>query len=115
MGERRPSETDDFVWAFACDLDDPEYRAGAELSPFGPQCAAIAILIWAPGPVATYGVGADSGCRGRGYGLAAASAATAWILEQGEAPVYAAYANNIPSLRIARRLGFTLLQQSMSV
>jgi RimJ/RimL family protein N-acetyltransferase len=115
MGERRASEIDNFVWAFAGDLDDPAYQAGAELSPFGAQCAAIAVVIWAPGPVATYGVGTDSRCRGRGYALAATSAATAWILEQGETPVYGAYANNVPSLRIARRLGFRLLQQSMSV
>ena len=57
----------------------------------------------------------DCRWRGKGYGSAVVSAATAWTLAQGEAPVYAAYANNIPSLRIARRLGFSLLQQSMGV
>ncbi len=115
MRERRASEGDDFVWAFACRHDDPGFRAGDELAPFGSRCAAIAIVIWQDGPVAWYGVGADAACRGQGYGLAAVSAATGWILEQGEAVIYQAYANNIPSLRIARRLGFTWLQQEMEV
>ena len=86
-----------------------------ELAPFGAQCASIAIAIWKDGPVATYGVGTEESCRGQGFGLAAVSAATKRILEQGEVAVYGAYANNIPSLRIARRLGFTFLQQEMVI
>ena len=115
MGERRPSEEDDFVWAFACDCDAPAFRPDAESAPFGSRCASISIVIWKQGPVATYGVGTDEACRGQGYALAAVSAATRWILEQGEVPVYGAYANNIPSLRTARRLGFSLFRQHMAV
>ena len=114
MSERRKPVSDEFIWAFACYRNAPEFRA-AELAPFGAQCASIAIVIWKDGPVATYGVGTEEGLRGQGYGLAAVSAATKWILEQGEVTVYGAYANNIPSLRIARRLGFALLQQEMGV
>jgi RimJ/RimL family protein N-acetyltransferase len=53
--------------------------------------------------------------RGQGYGLAAVSAATEWILGEGEVAVYGAYADNIASLRIARRLGFQFLQQEMGI
>ncbi len=73
------------------------------------------IAIWRDGPVATFGVGTEESCRGEGFGLAAVSATTKWILEQGEVAVYGAYADNIASLRIARRLGFTILQQEMGL
>ena len=39
------------------------------------------------------------------------SAATEWILQQGAVAWYGAYADNIPSLRIARRLGFRFVCQ----
>jgi len=112
MVERRPSETDDFIWAFACYHDDPNAPA-TELAPFGPRCASIAIVIWKGGEdIATYGVGTEEALRGQGYGLAAVSAATQWILAQGAVAWYGAYADNIPSLRIARRLGFSLVCQT---
>ena len=114
MSERRQPPAADFIWAFACYRDDSAFRA-TELAPFGAQCASIAIAIWKDGPVATYGVGTEESCRGQGFGVAAVSATTKWILEQGEVAVYGAYANNIPSLRIARRLGFTFLQQEMGI
>jgi len=114
MSERRQPPAEDFVWAFACYHDDPAFKA-SELAPFGAQCASIAIAIWKDGPVATYGVGTEASCRGQGFALAAVSATTKWILEQGEVAVYGAYANNIPSLRIARRLGFAFLHQQMGI
>ena len=114
MSERRQPPAEDFTWAFACYRDDLTFRA-TELAPFGAQCASIAIAIWKDGPVATYGVGTEESCRGQGFGVAAVSATTKWILEQGEVAVYGAYANNIPSLRIARRLGFVFLQQKMGI
>ncbi len=114
MSERRQPPAEDFVWAFACYRDDPAFQA-TELAPFGAKRASIAIVIWRDGPVATFGVGTEESCRGQGCGLAAVSATTKWILEQGEVAVYGAYADNIPSLRIARRLGFTLLQQEMEL
>jgi len=112
MSERRQPVSEDFIWAFACYHSDPDVTA-TELAAFGLRCASIAIIIWKPGPVATYGVWTEEACRGQGYGLAAVSAATKWILEQGAAALYGAYANNIPSLRIARRLGFALVHQEM--
>ena len=112
MAERRPSETDDFVWAFACYHDDPNVPA-AHLSLFGPRCASIAVIIWkGEENVASFGVGTEEALRGRGLGLAAVSAATQWILDQGAVAWYGAYADNIPSLRIARRLGFSLVCQT---
>ena len=114
MSERRQPPAEDFVWAFACYRDDPAFQA-TTLTPFGAQCASIAIAIWKDGPVAGYGVGTEESCRGQGFGLAAVSATTEWILAQGEVAVYGAYANNLPSLRIARRLGFGFLQQTMEI
>ena len=114
MSERRQPPAEDIIWAFACYRDDPTFRA-TELALFGAQCASIAIVIWKDGPVATYGVGTEDSCRGQGLGLTVVSTATKWILEQGEVAVYGAYGNNIPSLRIARRLGFTFLQQEMGI
>jgi RimJ/RimL family protein N-acetyltransferase len=112
MSERREPLAADFIWAFACYHSDPDMPA-QHLAAFGPRCASIAIVIWKPGPVATFGVGTEVACRGRGYGLAAVSAATRWILDQGAVALYGAYADNIPSLRIARRLGFSLVHQEM--
>jgi len=114
MSERRRPTPEDFIWAFACDHDDATFRA-TELAPYGEQCASVAIAIWRDGPVATYGVATERPCRREGFALAAVSAMTGWILEQGGIPVYGAYANNIASLRIPRRLGFTLLQQQMDI
>jgi RimJ/RimL family protein N-acetyltransferase len=114
MSQRRQPPAEDFIWAFACYRDDPAFQA-TELAPFGAQCASIAIAMWKDGPVVEYGVETEESCRGQGFGLAAVSATTKWTLEQGEVAMYGAYANNIPSLRIARRLGFTFLNQEMGI
>ena len=114
MSQRREQLTEDYVWAFACHRDDPAFEA-TNLAPFGAQCAAVAVAMWKDGPVADIGIETDESCRGRGFGLAAASATTKWILEQDEVAVYGAYYNNIPSLRIARRLGFNFLQQRTGI
>jgi len=109
MSERRPpaeAQQQDFVWAFACYHDDEDAEA-TELAPFGARCASIAIVIWKTEELAGYGLGTEEAYRGRGYALAAVSAATRFILEQGAAATYGAYTTNIPSLRIPRRLGFT--------
>ena len=111
MAERRPSETDDFIWAFACYHDDPSVPAD-ELAPFGPRCASVAVMMWnGSEDIATLGVGAEEALQGQGYGLAVVSAASQWILDQGAVAWYGAYADNIPSLRTARRLGFSLISQ----
>ena len=111
MAERRPSETDDFIWAFACYHHDPSVPA-KELAPFGPHCASIAVVMWnGSEDIAALGVGTEEPLQGQGYGLAVVSAATQWILDQGAVAWYGAYADNVPSLRIARRLGFSLVCQ----
>ncbi len=112
IAERRPSETEDFIWAFACYHDDSSVPAG-ELAQFGPRCASVAVVIWnGSEEIATFGVGTEEALQAQGYGLAVVSAATEWILDQGAVAWYGAYADNIPSLRIARRLGFSLVHQS---
>jgi RimJ/RimL family protein N-acetyltransferase len=109
MSQRRSpaeAEQEDFVWAFACYHDD-RGAVATELVPFGPQCASIATVEWETRDVASFGVWTEEGYRGRGYALAAVSAATRFVLEQGAVPIYGAYATNIPSLRIPRRLGYS--------
>ncbi len=113
MGERRPSEKDDFTWAYACYHDDPA-APPTELAAFGPRCASIAIVIWEGSEeIAVFGVGTEEAFRGQGYGLAAVSAATQWVLDQGAVACYGAYADNTPSLRLARRLGYQLFSRSL--
>ncbi|HEY91359.1 MAG TPA: GNAT family N-acetyltransferase [Dehalococcoidia bacterium] len=112
MAERRPSETDDFTWAFACYHDEPDVPA-KRLAQFGFRCASIAVMMWnGSEDIAVLGVETEEALRGQGYGLAAVSAATQWILEQGAVAWYGAYTDNIASLRIARRLGFSPVCQS---
>jgi RimJ/RimL family protein N-acetyltransferase len=111
MGERRSSETDDFIWAFACYHNEPGVPATI-LPEFGHLCASVAVVIWEDDDIASFGVATEELLRGKGYALAAVSAATQWIMEQKAIAWYGAYSNNIPSLRIARRLGFSLVYQS---
>ncbi len=112
MAERRPSETEDFIWAFACYHGDMNATA-TELAPFGPGCASISIVIWRGSEdIAFYGVGTEEALRRQGYGVAAVSAATQWILAQGAVAWYGAYADNIPSRRITRRLGFSFVSST---
>ena len=63
--------------------------------------------------VATFGVMTEVDYRDQGFGVAVVSAATEWVLNQGAVAWYGAYADNIPSLRIARRLGFQLFLQTI--
>ena len=112
MSERKQPVSENFIWAFACYHRNHEATA-TRLATFGPCCASIAIIIWKDGPVATYGVGTEEGYESQGYGLAVVSAATKWVLEQGEVATYGAYTTNIPSLRIAHRLGFQFTWQTI--
>jgi RimJ/RimL family protein N-acetyltransferase len=111
MEERRPSETNDFIWAFACYHNEPGVPATI-LPEFDHLCASVAVVIWEDDDIASFGVGTEESLQGQGYALAVVSAATQWILEQKAIAWYGAYSNNIPSLRIARRLGFSLVYQS---
>jgi RimJ/RimL family protein N-acetyltransferase len=115
LSERRPPNEageQDFIWAFACRHDDENAEA-PELALFGPRCASIAIVIWKTRDLAAYGVWAEEGYRRRGYALAAVSAATRFVLEKGAVAAYGAHVTNIPSLRIARRLGYTFGWQTI--
>ena len=106
LSERRSFETGDFIWAFACFQDDP--ASSGRLSLFGSGCASIAIVIWEDDQLAGFGVETEETLRGRGYAEAVVSAATKWVLDQHAIAWYGAYSTNVPSLRIARRLGFSL-------
>ena len=111
--ERRKPVAEDFVWAFACYHEDRDAKP-VTLPEFGPRCAAVAVIIWRDVPdIAFYGVGTEENYRGQGYGLAVVSAATEWTLKQGAVAYYGASASNIPSLRIARRLGFSLTWETI--
>lgn len=113
MSERRQPVANDFVWAFACYHNDSDAVA-TDLTLFGPRCASIAVIMWGEDhDIATIGVRTEEAYRGQGYGLAVVSAVTQWILDQGAVAWYGAFADNIPSLRIARRLGFALLCQTV--
>ncbi len=112
MAERRSFERDDFTWAFTCYHEDPNVKPD-RLGWFGPRCASIAIIIWVNDDIAGFGVGTEKALEGQGYALAAVSAATQWVLDQGAIAWYGAYSDNIPSLRIARRLGFSLFHSSL--
>jgi RimJ/RimL family protein N-acetyltransferase len=112
-GERRSTEKDDFTWAFACYHNEPGVPAAA-LPEYGPRCASVAVFFWKSDDLAGFGVGTEENLRGRGYGLDVVSTGTQFILDQGGVAWYGAYANNTPSLRIPRRLGYTLVHSSYS-
>jgi RimJ/RimL family protein N-acetyltransferase len=111
LSERRTIEAGDFTWAFAC--FSQESPPATRLSLFGSHCASIAIVIWENDVLAGFGVETEESLWGRGHGLAVVSAATKWVLDQEAVAWYGAYSNNIASLRIARRLGFSLGSSSI--
>jgi RimJ/RimL family protein N-acetyltransferase len=112
-GERRSTEKGDFTWAFACYHNDPGVSA-ITLPEYGPRCASIAVIFWKNDDLAGFGVGTEEKLRGQGYALDVVSAGTQFILDQGGVAWYGAYTNNIPSLRIPRRLGYALVHSSFS-
>jgi RimJ/RimL family protein N-acetyltransferase len=113
LGERRSTETDDFTWAFACCHNDPKVPAKM-LPGYGPRCASVAVIFWKNDDVAGFGVVTEEGLRGQGYALDVVSAGTQFILGQGGVAWYGVYADNVPSLRIPRRLGYSLMYSSFS-
>jgi len=44
--------------------------------------------------------------QGQGFAASVVSVATRWILEKGKLPVYAARKMNVPSIRLAQRIGY---------
>jgi RimJ/RimL family protein N-acetyltransferase len=111
LGERRSTETGDFTWAFACYYNDPKVPAKA-LPEYGPRCASVAVIFWKGDDLAGFGVGTEEALRGQGYAMDVVTAGTQFILGQGGAAWYGAYADNIPSLHIPRRLGYSLMHSS---
>jgi len=89
----------DFVPAFAVYQDDK-------------QVASSGIRWKSPGFV-EIGVSTHEDYRGRGYGLAVVASAIYWILAQGAVAYYPVAPSNVPSVRIARRLGFSLTWQEI--
>jgi len=111
MGERRSTEKDDFTWAFACYHSDPNVPATV-LPEYGRRCASVAAIIWRSDGLAGFGVVTEEALRGQGYALDVVSVGTQFILDQGGVAWYGAYADNIPSLRIPQRLGYSLVYSS---
>jgi RimJ/RimL family protein N-acetyltransferase len=100
MSERRSPVPEDFTWGFVC------CRAGRR--------ASTAVILWKGRPdYATLGVETEEPYRRQGYGLAVVSAATQYILREGGVAGYGAYVANVASIRLARRLGFTLTSQQI--
>jgi hypothetical protein len=58
-------------------------------------------------------VSTDDSYRERGFGTAVVAALTKWILEHDAVAHYAALSSNIPSLLLARRLGYGLAWQTL--
>jgi len=111
MGERRSFETEDFIWAFAC-YHKGENVPSTMLREYGSKCVSVAVIIWREDDIAHIALGTEESFRGQGYALAAASTAVQWVLDQGAIVWQGVYSDNIPSIRIARRLGFTLVYSS---
>ena len=70
-------------------------------------------IIWRSSGLVEIAVATDEEYRGRGYALDVVAVVAQWILERGAVAHYGAHTTNIPSLRIARRLGFTLAWQTI--
>ncbi|MDY7011261.1 MAG: GNAT family N-acetyltransferase [Planctomycetota bacterium] len=70
-------------------------------------------IIWRSPALIEIVVSTEQEYRGRGYALAVVAVAAQWILNRGAVAHYGAFTTNIPSLRIARRLGFTLAWQTI--
>jgi RimJ/RimL family protein N-acetyltransferase len=112
-GERRSTEKDDFTWAFTCYHNDPNVPAKT-LREYGPRCASVAVIFWKSDDLAGFGVATEEGLRRQGYALDVVSTATQFVLGRGGVAWYGAYADNIPSLHIPRRLGYSLIHSSFS-
>jgi len=113
LGERRSTEKEDYTWSFACYHNDPNVPAKV-LQEYGPRCASVAVIFWKGDELAGFGVATEEGLRGQGYALDVVSAGTQFILDNGGVAWYGAYADNIPSLCIPRRLGYSLMYSSFS-
>ena len=111
ISERRSTEADDFIWAYACYHDLPGIPQ-VRLPEYGPRCACVSAVIWEDDAIAGFGVGTEEALQGKGYATAVISAATEWVLTQEALPVYGASSNNTASIRIARRLGYTYFRSS---
>lgn len=75
--------------------------------------AALSQVSWKTEKFIEISVETHEAFRQRGYGLAVVAAAVEWILAQGAVAHYATLPSNIPSVRIARKLGFTLTWQEI--
>jgi RimJ/RimL family protein N-acetyltransferase len=113
ISERRSTEKGDFTWAFASYHNNPSIPAKV-ISKYGPCCASVAAIIWKNDDIAGFGVATEEALRGQGYALDVVSAGTQFILDQKGTAWYGAYADNIPSLRIAKKLGYSLVHSSFT-
>ena len=75
--------------------------------------ASVAGLPWKSADFVEIAVDTEEEYRGEGYGLAVVTAAVEWILSRGAVAHYPVMPNNVPSVRIARRLGFHVAWQEI--
>lgn len=73
----------------------------------GPRVLSAAYVAWRSEGYGDVSVDTVASARGRGYAAHAAQAVIRAIESEGLRPVWGALENNVPSLRLARRLGFT--------
>jgi len=101
--ESAPEELQGAGFRNATDLLETGIMAGAVVSE---KLVSIAHVSALSERYADVGVFTSEGHRGQGYAAAAASLVAQAIGDAGRIPVWSCGANNEPSLRIARKLGF---------
>ncbi len=99
MRERRCTDGDDFIWGFGC-CD-------------GGTLISYAALMWSGLDSAAMDVETQPSHQGKGYASCAVHAATVHALRMNALVFYGAEVTNVPSLRIARRLGFVFAYESL--
>ena len=77
------------------------------------QQASLSRIRWKTRDFIEIAVETHEAYRGRGLGTAVVAAATEWIHSRGCAAHYPVLPSNLPSVRIARRLGFTVAWQEI--
>jgi len=75
--------------------------------------ASVSDVVWRTRRVIEIGVATNERYRSRGFAASVVAFAARWILQRGAVAHYGVEVDNIPSIRIARRLGFNLTWQTI--